>query len=125
MVWGFVWYGPLFGKLWIKEMGWSDEAVKMGRTKSMTMQYTLQTLGALVMAFVFSHIFVFSTTYIHETGLMAAFNAGFWNWLGFVAPVTLTSVLWDGKSWKLWMLNSGYYLVVLLTMGLIFAYWPM
>ena len=48
---------------------------------------------------------------------------GFWNWLGFVAPVTLGSVLWEGKSPKLWVLNNGYYLVSLIVMGVILALW--
>lgn len=50
--------------------------------------------------------------------------AGFWNWLGFVAPVTLGAVLWEGKHWKLWFLNNGYYLVTLLLMGAVLALWP-
>ena len=44
-------------------------------------------------------------------------------WLGFIAPVTLGSVLWEMKSWKLWILNNAYYLVVLVVMGLIFTLW--
>lgn len=48
---------------------------------------------------------------------------GFWNWLGFVAPVTLGGVLWEGKPWKLWGLNNGYQLLSLLVMGVILALW--
>ena len=30
---------------------------------------------------------------------------------------------WDGKSWKLWFINSGYYLVSLLLMGSLLSVW--
>lgn len=123
MVLGFLWYGPVFGKMWAKEMGWTPEAMEAAKKKSMTKQYALQALGALVMAFVLSHALVFASTYLHESGISAGLQTGFWNWLGFVVPVTLTAVLWDGKSWKLWGLNAGYYLVTLCVMGVILALW--
>lgn len=123
MVWGFLWYGPLFGKMWSKEMGWSEEAMAEAKKKGMAMQYAIQVIGALLMAFVLSHALVFASAYLHESGLSAGLQTGFWNWLGFIVPISLGVVLWEGKSWKLWFLNAGYYLVVLLTMGVILAYW--
>lgn len=42
----------------------------------------------------------------------------------FIAPVTLGVVLWEGKPWKLWVLNNGYQLLSLLVMGVILAIWP-
>lgn len=50
--------------------------------------------------------------------------AGFWNWLGFIAPVTLGVVLWEGKPWKLWVLHNAYYLLALLVMGVILGLSP-
>ena len=55
--------------------------------------------------------------------LNAGLQGGFWNWLGFVMPVTLGIVLWEGKSWKLFGINAGYYLVSLPIMGVILAMW--
>ena len=75
------------------------------------------------MAFVLSHALVFASTYLNTSGISAGLQTGFWNWLGFVVPVTVGSVLWDGKPWKLWFINAGYYLVMLLIMGVILALW--
>ena len=75
------------------------------------------------MAFVLSHALIFASTYLHVGGLSAAFQAGAWNWLGFVVPVSLGSVLWEGKSWKWWCITAGYYLVSLFLMSLVLAYW--
>jgi hypothetical protein len=57
------------------------------------------------------------------SGMPAGLMCGFWNWLGFIAPVTLGTVLWEGKPWKLWALTNGYYLFSLLIMGVILAFW--
>jgi hypothetical protein len=124
MVWGFVWYGFLFSKAWIREMGWTPEEVAKGRSQNMTKQYATQAVGALVMAFVFAHALYFAQMILHEQGASLALQGAFWNWLGFVLPVSLAAVLWEGKSWKWLGISAGYYLVVLSTMGLVIAYWP-
>lgn len=123
MVVGFLWYGPLFGKMWIKEMGWSKTDMEKAKKKGMAKQYGLMFVGSLVMSYVLAHATIFASAYMHVTGVPAGLMSGLWNWLGFVAPVTLGSVLWEGKSWKLWGLNNGYYLVTLLAMGTVLAVW--
>lgn len=120
---GFLWYGPIFGKQWIALMGWTPEQVAAGMQKSMTKNYVIMALGALIMSFVLAHSIVFAGSYLNVTGVSAGLQAGFWNWLGFIAPVTVGTVLWDGKPWKLWFLNAGYYLVGLLLIGVLLAVW--
>ncbi len=125
MVVGFLWFGPLFGKTWMKLMGWSKlQMSSKPDSKEMNKLYAIQFLGSLFMAFVLSHALVFANAYLGTRGIAGALMTGFWNWLGFIAPVTLGSVLWEGKSWKLWAFNNSYYLTVLLVMGLILSLWP-
>jgi hypothetical protein len=123
MVLGFIWYGPLFGKQWMKLMGISRESMK--KTDNMWVLYLLQIIGVLLMVYVLSHSLVFTSRFFgHLTptlqdGLMVAF----WSWLGFIAPVTLGTVLWEQKSWRLWFLNNAYQLITLLIAGMILASW--
>lgn len=123
MVIGFLWYGPIFGKKWIALMGFTQEQISAAKKKGMAKQYALMFVGSLAMAYVLAHALVFASAYLKTSGVSAGLMTGFWNWLGFVAPVTLGSVLWEGKSPKLWVLNNGYYLVSLLAMGVILALW--
>ena len=123
MILGGLWYGPIFGKQWASLMGWSDEHMKAQIAKGMAKNYTIMALGALVMSFVLAHAVIFASAYLHVTGVSAGLQAGFWNWLGFVVPVSLGSVLWDGKPWKLWLINAGYWLVGLLLIGVLLAVW--
>jgi hypothetical protein len=123
MIIGGLWYGPLFGKAWLRLSGISEEKINEVKQKGVTKSYLIMFIGSLVMAFVMAHSLEFASNYLLITGVPAGLSGGFWNWLGFVAPVTLGSVLWDGKPWKLWMINSGYYLVLLCVMGVILSTW--
>src|SRR3989338_3050875 len=120
MVLGYLWYGPLFGKLWMKLSG-----LKMGSgaKDKMGMLYGIATVGAFIEAYILSHVLVFASSYMNTSGLSAGLSSGFWMWLGFVATVTLGNVLWYGHSWKLWGLENAYYLTSLLIMGSILALW--
>jgi len=128
MILGSVWYGPLFGKQWMAMMGLTPEKTAAMKAdpaakKKMMRSYGLMFLGALVMAYVLSHALAFAQAYIGSKGAMAGVSVGFWNWLGFIVPVTMGSVLWESRPWKLWALNAGYYLVQLVMMGVILALW--
>ena len=123
MVVGFLWYGPVFGKQWIALMGFTKEAMDAAKQKGMAKAYILMTVGSLVMAYVLAHGLTFGNAYLNMYGVAAGLQGAFWYWLGFVAPVLLGAVLWEGKSWKLWFLQAGYYLVSMLVMGAILASW--
>ena len=34
IVLGFIWYGPLFGKIWTKEMGWTKADMEEAKKKA-------------------------------------------------------------------------------------------
>ncbi|MEK7561082.1 MAG: DUF1761 domain-containing protein [Patescibacteria group bacterium] len=125
MVVGFLWYGHLFGKMWADMMGYkfdTPEAKREMQKKAMP-GYIGSFIGALVMAYVLAHALVFASTYTGTYGIAAGLMVGFWNWVGFVAPVTVGIVFWEKKPWKLWFINASYWLVLLLVMGVILAVW--
>src|SRR5258706_2519733 len=124
VVLGFLWYGPLFGKMWMKWTGMKMPKTMTPKMKQMMMRsYGLTIVGSLIMSFVLAHALIFASAYLPITGVAAGLMTGVWNWLGFVVPISLNSVLWEGKSWKLWALNNGYALVALSMMGVILAIW--
>lgn len=114
---GFAWYHPMFfGKAWMKEMGYTEKSLKAEQNK-MGALYGLSLLGALIMAYVLSHVMVFSMNYFHYAPVSTGLSSAFWMWLGFVAPVQMTDVIFGRKNWKLYKLNTGYQLTSLLVMG--------
>jgi hypothetical protein len=125
MVVGFIWYGPLFGKIWSKEMGFTEADTKaaMANPKRMYLHYALTALGSLVIAYVLAHALVFGNAYMHTSGLMGNLMGAFWYWLGFVVPVLMNEVLFGKKTWTTFGINIAYYLVLMLGMAAILAYW--
>ena len=123
MIIGFLWYGPLFSKQWVALSGISSEQLEKAKAKGMGKSYFIAFLGSLAMSYVLAHALVFASTYLHVQGIQAGLTGGFWNWLGFVIPVTLGSVLWEQRPWKLWFINIGYYLITLMAMGIILSLW--
>ena len=117
---GAAWYSPLlFGKEWMRLSGMSPEFIEGVKAKGTWKMYGVGFIGALVMAFVLAHlVFLMEATTLND-----ALDLGFWLWLGFIAPVQLGVVLWEGKSWKLYLINTSYYLVSLPAMASILALW--
>ena len=123
MVIGFLWYGPLFGKTWMKLLDITPDKIESGKAKGMGKTYAIAFVGSLVMSYVLAHALIFAAAYFKMSGVPAGLMSGFWNWLGFIAPVILGGVLWEGKPWKRWVLINGDYIVTLLVMGVILSLW--
>lgn len=117
---GAAWYSPmLFGKRWMKESGMTDEDMARAKAKGMGKSYALGLVSALVMAYILA-------MFVHMDGardVAGGAALAFWLWLGFVATVMLSSVLWENKSWTLYAINAGYYLVSLLVMATVLVLW--
>ncbi len=105
MVVGFIWYGPLFGKAWMK----LTDKKEMGDKKEMPKTYAILFAASLVTAYVLSV-------------LGASFNTAFWVWLGFQATLSLHAVLFEKQSWNLYFLKAGHQLVSLLAMSWVLNY---
>jgi hypothetical protein len=111
-----IWYAVLFSGVWKKLTGISE-------MKPMPMNIILVFIGSLVMSFVLVHSIVFGNYYTNMSGAAGGLMGGFFSWLGFIAPVTLTNVLYEKRSWKLWLLDNAFWLVSLLVMGTILSVW--
>lgn len=122
MVVGFLWYSPLlFAKPWMREMGYDpqDKARVQEMQKSAGPAYLGSFLASLVSAFVLALFFHWFRVQDLHAGLGVAFHV----WLGFVATVQLTGVLFMKQSTKLFAINTGYQLASYLAMGAILAVW--
>lgn len=120
MVVGSLWYSPvLFLKSWSKSIGKTEKDMQKDMKMSMGVTYGLAFVGALLMAYVLANIINFGGVTMAYQGAAA----GFWSWLGFVVPVSLSGVLFEQKPWKWFMITASYYLVVLLINGALLALW--
>jgi hypothetical protein len=119
MVIGTLWFGPLFGKAWMKMVGFTKEDMQKAKGAGMAKTYIAALAGALVMAYVLAHFVQVGGPATASTGAMI----GFWAWLGFVATTVLGPVLWEKKSVNWYLLTVSYYLVILVVNGALLAAW--
>ena len=124
-VFGWVWYGPLLGKLWLKLMKLPSD---MQPDKKMMIRSVL--LG-LLGTFLTTYVLVFSTNIwrpsvwgagTDDTWCMYGFMSGFFTWLGFYVPMLLSSVAWEGRSWRLFGFSAAYYFLNLQIISMIVAF---
>jgi len=117
---GGLWYSPLlFARPWMVAMGYdpNDKARIQEMQKGAGKSYALAFLASLISAFVLAKIIDVTTVNTVPYGL----KVGFAVWLGFVATVQFTDMLFAKRPFKLFLINTGYQLVVYLVMGVILA----
>jgi len=114
---GAIWYSPpLFGKQWLAAMGWSQDELER-RRPGLSKAYGWTFVASLAMAYFLAHCVEYVGA---ETPLDGA-HVGFWLWLGFVVTTTVGTYLFEGRSWRLYAINTGYHLAGLAVMGALMA----
>ncbi len=115
MIVGFLWYSPiLFGNPWMKLVGMTKESMSAAK-KGMAQMYALSAVAGFVMAYVLAHF----ASYTGAKTITDALSLAFWVWLGFVATVKFTDVLFVKKPLRLYFIDSGYQLASLAVMSVI------
>lgn len=121
---GFIWYTPLFGKVWGKEMGYDPE--EKPDKSAMFKGMAFMIIGNFLFAWVFAHniaawSFVPGMESMGKVGNIL--NSAIFTWLGFYFPGELGATVWEKKSWKLFFINTGYHLASLLVVATILVLW--
>ncbi len=123
---GFLWYGPLFGKVWMKESGMTEEKAK---TMNPAKTYGLAVVMAFLVAF-FIWVIVFtggSPDMPHGIEAYMTFKHGALHgaMLGVLValPVLATNALFEMKSFKYVAINVGYWIVTMALMGGVINAW--
>lgn len=115
---GALWYGPLFGKTWMKLAGVTPQ-----KTKSMKKSMMKSMAGGFILTLLSSYILAHFVKYVSAASIGDASQLAFWLWLGFVVPVEAGVVLWEGKQFKLFAVCALHSLVSLALMASIIAAW--
>ena len=130
-VWGFVlggiWYSPkVFGERWAEHVGLAGNPPP---TAQAMRAMALFVVGMFFISFVLAHNMAAWTPATWLAGGAQAnwargLEAGFWTWLGFIFPVQLGVTVFEMKRPGYLLINTSFYLLALLGMGLILAIWP-
>lgn len=110
---GGLWYGPLFGKPWMVEVGMTVERARaMNKGLVYGTVFALNVVAAISLAM-----------FIGNGDLQFGVFAGFMTGLTFVAVAIGVTYLFEQRSLKLWLINAGYQVVFFTVMGAILGAW--
>ena len=123
-IFGFLWYGPLFGRRWGEEMGFDMDAERpsMG---SMMWPMIGQLVGAFLTAYTLT--WVLGGLADHWTdwgGFHAVLMVSLIAWSGFYLPIGFSSVGWEQRSWSFFGINTGFHFLNLLLIGSMVTFIP-
>lgn len=120
---GFMFHGPLFGKLWMKLAKVTPTGNE--KFKDMIPQMLKNLLVNILFAYVLAVVYLFATTspLMGGSGALNGMMCAFWIWFGFVFTTTSIEVIWMGRSPKLWYFELASSLVSTLAMGAIIGAW--
>ncbi len=122
MVLGFVWYGPIFGKTWLRIIGASeaDLAARKDMQKRAMPLYLVSFVLALFQAYVLAH---FIKGWEDAQGTETAL----WIFAGFIVPTIAAASMWNNDrgsiAWARFLIQGGYYLVLFGIFGFILGTW--
>lgn len=119
MIAGVLWYSPiLFGKQWLEERQAfkvnSGESNRGSKKLSSKISYILSFIADLITAASLLSLIGYSGLSSYTVSLIAFF--------GFMLPIIFGSIIYEGKSWTLFMLTAGYRLVSMLLMATVFTF---
>lgn len=110
---GAIWYGPVFGKVWMQENGFTEEDLKEA---NMAKIYGTAFILELVMAV---NLALFLKGLSVQDGLLYGFFTGF----GWVAMAMGVNYLFSRNSIRLWFIDSFYFVISFTLMGAILTAW--
>ena len=110
---GGLWYGPLFGKAWMAENGFTEDGLK---NANMLKIYGLTFAFSVLSAVFLGHLLAFFDTGPRSTMMISTGIA-----LGYIVPAIGTNYLFARKSGKLFAIDAGYWVVFYAAMGAVFV----
>lgn len=112
---GGLWYGPVFGKEWMRATGITEEqAARASTGKIFGVSLLLQLVAAAVLA-----MFIGAEATVGFAVAAGASVGVFW-----IAPALGVVYLFEQRSFVHWAVNAGYHAVAFTVMGLILGVCP-
>jgi len=114
---GAIWYSPaLFAKPWMADLGIRpDTANKKGLIPGMISSF----IGDLLLALVLAHVIGWANATTFGWGAFIGALA----WLGFIAAPAFPQGIYENRPFRLFAINTGYWLVGLMMVGGLLAVW--
>ncbi len=117
---GMLWYGPLFGKPWMKLSGLAGTDMNSPEMKKAQMA---GYISSLISSFIALLTLAIAMRAMGVTGPVAGLLSGAGLAFGFIAMTLVGEAAWHHTPWGLVAINSGYRITGLALGGLIVGLW--
>ena len=114
MVVGWLWFGVIFRKPWAR-LAQLDERPTAKDAVQYPVAFVVNLLGAFVVAYIGSASQIANGVSLLEASLYSAV----FGWLAFSAGRALITTVFESRYVKLFLINTGHDLVVLVTMAVV------
>ena len=114
MALGALWYGPLFGQLWLRLISKTEDELESSPTMY------IKTAVAAFLGMLALNLVVIA---FGATGFVDGLVAGAFIFVGIGATTTFVYTTFEGPTEQVWLLYVAYHLIVYLVMGGVFAIW--
>ena len=115
---GSLWYSPiLLGHTWMEALDKSEEELKKDFNPVKT--FGLSFIGHLFIAYSLAQLMAHTNANTVSEGIRLSFLC----WIGFIVAPMMINSLFEARSKKLLLVDTGYHLIVLLIFGVILGAW--
>jgi hypothetical protein len=121
---GSLWYGPLFGRVWQRAMGFATKPARAEIARGSA----INLIATFFIALGLTHNVLIWRPSTWQAGpdeapWTYAVFAGLQVWLFFIIPMLLNGVAFERKPWRVFFLNAAFHLLSVMTMAMILSYW--
>ena len=115
---GAFWYHPrVFGSQWMRLKHITPEMAERSSRLALHSTATMVILG-IIASLIMSRVLTALEIDMLGGAVLTAFSI----WIAFVVPATINRVLWDHIAFRLYLIESGQWLVSLIIMAIVLAY---
>lgn len=130
MIVGFLWYGPLFGEMWMRIVGATDmdKKAREAMQKAAGPLYAIQFALTILQVGILAHLVrVIQSGYLPMTVPLNALEYALLLWLGFIVPTLAGSAMWNNDTtnikWARFLIQAGYQLTMAIVYGCLLQFW--
>ena len=117
---GGLWYSPLlFGNKFLQLINWSPEQIRQVESQSHVKELAIAFVMSLILVYILAHFI----QYTKATSAIEGIQTAFWLWLGFIVTTQAPTVIFEGRSFGLFLINVAYQFVGCALAGVILAIW--
>ena len=117
---GGAWYSAIFGKLWIRLHGYTDEKLAELKAKMSPPKF----FGGMIVSYLVLAVSVsFIVVALNLRGAAAGACLGSILWMGPAAAIAFTSHLASDRHNGIYLIDAAFQFVALVTQGIIIAAW--